>query len=302
MRLYGALVGLSLIWGLSFVFIENLIGVAGVWGTVFLRCLAGAIILTPLLFTKMKRKEVPRPLPWKSLITIGIFNAGLPWGLIALSQTEITSNTAAVLNALTPILTGLIGFIIFSVFLNKRQWGGIVLGFIGIMILMNFDVNDLFSKNFVGIGTMLLATTCYGFASHFTRRYLKDVNIIVLTTFSLYVGACVGVMGIILTNPELFAVMLDSVDLMFIVSLIGLGCLGSGVAHLLYYYMINNRGAEFASTVTYLVPLTALLWGNLLLGEPITKNLVIGLITIFLGVFLANQKSKTNRRKRLAKN
>lgn len=299
--LYVALIGLSLIWGLSFVFIENLIGDVGVWGTVFLRCLTGAVTLTPLLLMRMIRKKVPRSLPWKSLIIIGIFNAGLPWGLIALSQTTITSNTAAVLNALTPILTGVIGFIIFSIILNKRQWGGIVLGFIGIMILMNFNVTQLHASNFVGVGTMVLATTCYGFASHFTRRYAKDVNVIVLTSFSLYVGACVGIVGVIITNYNVFAVMLNAVDITFVVSLIGLGCFGSGIAHLLYYYMINNRSAAFASTVTYLVPLTALLWGNILLGEPITKNLVMGLLTIFLGVFLANQKTKTNTGKELAK-
>lgn len=292
MRLIGPLIVLGLIWGLSFVFIENLIGTAGVWGTVFLRCLAGAIILLPFLLIKLKKKEVPKPLPWKALVIVGIFNAGLPWGLIALSQTNITSNTAAVLNALTPIMTGLIGFIIFSAYLNKRQWGGILLGFIGILILMNFNFNDVFSSNFIGIGTMILATTCYGFASHFTRRYLQSLNVVIITIFSLLVGACIGAIGVAITDSSSFANIIQSIDLLFIISVIGLGCLGSGIAHLLYYYLINHGGAEFASTVTYLIPLTALLWGNVLLGEPITSNLIIGLITIFFGVFLANQKSK----------
>ncbi|RXJ02454.1 DMT family transporter [Anaerobacillus alkaliphilus] len=292
MRLFGPLLVLSLIWGLSFVFIENLIGTAGVWGTVFLRCLAGAIILLPILLIKFKRKEVPKRLPWKALVTVGVFNAALPWGLIALSQTNITSNTAAVLNALTPILTGLNGFIIFSVFLNKRQWIGIILGFVGILILMEFNINELFSSNFIGIGTMVLATTCYGFASHFTRRHLQGLNVVIITTFSLLVGACIGAIGVVVTDSSSFANIINSIDLVFLVSVIGLGCLGSGIAHLLYYYLINHGGAEFASTVTYLIPLTALMWGNVLLGEPITSNLIIGLITIFLGVFLANQKSR----------
>jgi drug/metabolite transporter (DMT)-like permease len=295
MKLYGALILLSLIWGLSFVFIETLISTAGVWGTVFLRCIAGTLILLPLLLSKIKKKEIHKRLPWKSLITVGIFNAGLPWGLIALSQTNITSNTAAVLNALTPILTGLIGFFIFSIFLGRMQWLGIGLGFIGILILMNFKITDLFSSHFIGIGTMLLATICYGFSTQFSRKYLKQTHVVITSTVSLLVGACVAGVGVVITDPAAFERIIHSADSLFIGSVLGLGCLGSGIAYLLYYYLINHGGAEFASTVTYLIPLTALIWGNVLLGEPITSNLLVGLVTIFLGVFLANQKSRAKQ-------
>ncbi|TDL30838.1 DMT family transporter [Jeotgalibacillus sp. S-D1] len=296
MQLYGVLILLSLIWGLSFVFIEELIVSAGVWGTVLLRCLAGAVILLPLFILQIKKMKSAGPLPWKAISTVGIFNAGLPWGLIALSQTEITSNTAAVLNASTPILTGLMGFIFFSVLLNKKQWGGIGLGFIGILILMNFNVHELFSGHFIGIGTMIMAAACYGFSSQFSKRHLQNVNVIVLTTLSLFVGAIVGGVGVILTEPAFFSTLKNSIDPIFIVSLIGLGCLGSGIAHLLLYYLIKKGGAEFAVTVTYLVPLTALMWGHVLLGEAVSQNLVAGLVIIFLGVYLANQRPKAQRR------
>lgn len=296
MQLYGALILLSLIWGLSFVFIEELITSAGVWGTVLLRCLAGAVILLPLFVLQTKKRKGEGPLPWKAIITVGITNAGLPWGLIALSQTEITSNTAAVLNASTPILTGVMGFIFFSVLLNKRQWAGIALGFIGILILMNFNANELLSGHLIGIGTMILAAACYGFSSQFSKRHLQNVNVIALTTLSLFVGAAAGGIGVLFTEPAFFTNLNNSIDPFFIMSLIGLGCLGSGIAHLLFYYLINNGGAEFASTVTYLVPLTALLWGNVLLGEAVSKNLVAGLLIIFLGVYFANQKPKMEKR------
>ncbi|WP_100333802.1 DMT family transporter [Bacillus alkalisoli] len=301
MKLYSALIGLSLIWGLSFVFVETIIGTAGVWGTVFLRCVAGASILFPLLLIKIKNKEIRKNLPWKALLIAGVFNAGLPWALIALSQTQITSNTAAVLNALTPILTGLIGFIAFSIFLNKQQWGGIILGFLGILILMNFNISELFSNSFIGIGTMILATTCYGFATHFTKRYLSRVNEVILSFITLVVGAAIAGIGVIFTEPMALVNVMQSNDWKLFVSIIGLGCVGSGIAYLLYYYLINTGGAAFASTVTYIIPLTALFWGNILLGEPVTKNLLFGLITIFLGVYFANRKSRvTNRLKAAA--
>ncbi|MDX5475585.1 MAG: DMT family transporter [Bacillaceae bacterium] len=292
MKLYSALIGLSLIWGLSFVFVETIIITAGVWGTVFLRCIAGAFILFPFLLLKIKKKEVRKELPWKALVIAGVFNAGLPWGLIALSQTQITSNTAAVLNALTPILTGLIGFMVFSILLNRQQWGGIFLGFVGILILMNFNVKELFSNNFIGIGTMILATTCYGFATHFTKRYLSKVNVVILSFVTLIVGATIAGIGMIISEPMAIVNVMNANDWKLFISIFGLGCIGSGVAYLLYYYLINNGGAEFASTVTYLIPLTALFWGNVLLSEPVSKNLLLGLITIFLGVYLANRKSR----------
>lgn len=112
-RLYGALIGLSLIWGLSFVFMKWLLPSVGIWGIVFFRCLAGAIILLPFLW--WKRRKVKEKLPWKALIVVGIFNCGLAWGLISLSETEINSTTASILNATTPIWTGLIGFILFLI-------------------------------------------------------------------------------------------------------------------------------------------------------------------------------------------
>ncbi|MGR9047761.1 DMT family transporter [Halobacillus faecis] len=295
MKLYGALLSLSLIWGLSFVFIETLIGTAGVWGTVFFRCLAGVVVLLPFVFNKWRKHQLPPSIPWGLLVIVGVFNAGLPWGLIALSQTVVTSNTAAVLNATTPIMTGLIGFLVFSVLLNKWQWAGIVIGFIGILILTSFEVGSVRSNHFIGIGTMLLATSCYGFVSHFTRKHLRGFDVILLTSIALLVGAMVGLTGILLTQPTLFTSIGTGLNVTFAISVIGLGCVGSGIAHLLFYYMIDRGSAEFASMVTYLVPMTALFWGHLLLNEPVTSQLVIGLVVIFAGVYLSTRKKRVNR-------
>lgn len=287
MKKYMALITLSLIWGLSFVFIKYLLEPVGVWGTVCFRCFAGAIILLPFLWAK-RRKVVPSHIPWKAIIIVGIFNAGIPWGLIALSETQINSNTAAVINALTPICTAMIGFLFFSIVLTTRQWIGVFTGFVGVLIIMDFQVLGLFSNHPVGVGTMILATISYGFASQYTKRHLQGTSILLITTFSLLVGALIGGIGMLFTQPSL------SVEVwttpLFIISIVGLGCLGSGVAHLLFYYMVKEGSAEFATSVTYFVPLTAMVWGYLLLNEPVTSHLTIGLLFIFLGVYLATRK------------
>ncbi|RWZ58105.1 DMT family transporter [Halobacillus fulvus] len=288
MKKYGALISLSLIWGLSFVFIKYLVTPAGVWGTVFLRCAAGALILLP--FVWKQRRLMKGTLPYRPLLIVGLFNAGLPWGLIALSETQITSNTAAVLNALTPIGTALIGFFFFSIVLFKRQWIGIVLGFAGVLVILDFQVTRLLTDDLIGIGTMVLATICYGFASQYTKKHLQQTGIVLIAMFSLVVGALTGLVGMLVTATPISASIWT--DPSSLVAIVGLGCLGSGVAHLLFYYMVKEGSAEFATSVTYLIPLTAMFWGSVLLEEPVTGHLIIGLTLIFVGVYLATRKQK----------
>lgn len=288
LRLYSALLSLSLIWGLSFVFIKILLEAAGVWGTVFVRCIAGVVILLPILW--LKRKEIVRPLPWKSLVIIGVLNAGLPWGLITLSETKITTSSASVLNATTPIWTGLLGYLLFSNKLSRGQWIGIVTGFVGILVLMDFNIQTLFGESFFGVGTMLVATACYGFSTQYAKKKLGNIGVVALTTISLLVGAAVGVIGMIFTQPIQIEKLIDPKALLVI---IGLGCFGSGIAQLLYYYMVREGSPEFASTVTYIIPLTAIFWGYLFFKEPITSQLIIGLIIILFGVFLSTRKVKS---------
>ncbi|MEY8189876.1 DMT family transporter [Peribacillus simplex] len=286
LRLYGALIGLSLIWGLSFVFMKWLLPSAGIWGIVFLRCLAGAVVLLPVLW--WKRSEINWKLPWTALVVVGIFNCGLAWGLIALSETEINSSTASILNATTPIWTGVIGFIIFSYVLTARQWMGILIGFFGILVLMDFQVGQLFGKEFIGIGTMLLASTCYGFAGQYTKRFLSSTSILVITTFTLLTGAFIGLIGMFLTGPINPVMLMDPLT---IFSIVGLGCFGSGIGQLIYFYINKNGSPELAATVTYLIPASAMVWGYVLLGEAINPHVIIGLLIIFAGVYLSSKKS-----------
>lgn len=294
MRVYVALIALSLIWGLSFVFISILSEPAGVWGTVFIRCIAGALLLLPLLW--FKRKDIIKPVPWKALLVVGVVNAGLPWGLIALSQTQIDSSLAAVLNAFTPIFTGLMGLLFFGSILLKQQWIGIATGFIGILIIMKFDISLLFGESFVGIGTMILATICYGFSSHYARQHLRDAGIIFVTTCTLIVGAVFGGLMMVFTNTNQLHTLILNINSEILFAIIGLGFFGSGIAHLLFFYLMKKRSPEFATSVTYLIPISAIFWGYFLLKEPISIQMIIGLLVILCGVYLTTRPKLTFRK------
>ncbi|WP_349410335.1 DMT family transporter [Pseudalkalibacillus sp. SCS-8] len=287
MRLYMALITLSLIWGTSFYFIKILVEEIGPWGIVFLRCTLGAFTLL-LIIIFQKRKFQLKELPWKALVLVGFLNALIPWGLIAISEMKISSSLASIVNATTPIWTSVIGVLIFSVTLNFKQWAGVMIGFLGILVLIDLDPVQLFKEDLIGMGTMIAATLCYGFSSQFTKRHLQGISVMIISVMTLLVGALGSLLIMTFTGASL-SVQSFSFDI--IGALIGLGVFGSGLAYLLFYYMIQKGSAEFATFVTYLVPITAMVWGWLLLDEHIPPHAIYGLLMIFIGVYLSTRKT-----------
>lgn len=290
MKLYGSLIGVSLIWGTSFMFMKVLLPYAEPWELVFLQCLFGAIPLYILIVWK-STKAMWRNIPWVALIVAGV-NPAIPWTLIALSETKIASSTASIIYATTPIWTSLIGFILFSVILLKKQWFGILIGFIGILILFNFNVGGFFSGNFVGLGTMVFAPIITSFSNQFVHRYLKEVPSTIIAAGTLTVGfITTGILSITLDGfPTAVFTSTTSIGAILI-----LGVFGAGVSYLLNYYMITKGSAEFASLATYLVPISAMFWGWMFLDESLSWNLWLGLLVIFAGVYLSEERSKRKR-------
>ncbi|MGB7999387.1 MAG: EamA family transporter [Anaerobacillus sp.] len=295
MKLFASLISLSLIWGMSFMFIKLIVPGLGPWGVVFFRCLLGAIAIFLYLLIRGRTKELKKKLPWGSLVLVGIMNALIPWGMIALSEERISSSLAATLNATTPLFTSILGAVFFGRILYRKQWTGIIVGFIGILVLIDLDLKALIQEDWRGIVPMLLATACYGFASQYTKKNLKDVPVDVLATITLSVGAIGGFFLMLITGEKSieFTFLLQS-DIL--ISLIGLGVLGSGIAYLLFYYMVQKGSAEFATLVTYLVPVTALIWGSVYLNEIITIQMIAGLLCVLTGVYMSGRKAKSERK------
>ncbi|MCA0987899.1 DMT family transporter [Guptibacillus algicola] len=293
MRLLLALLSLSLIWGMSFMFIKILVPVVGPMGVVFYRCLFGAVAILGYLIVKRRVSNLFNKLPWGSLILVGMLNALIPWGLIAFSEVRISSSLAAALNATTPLFTGILGALFFSRVLKARQLSGVIIGFIGILFLIEFDISSFFQEDWVGVVPMLIATACYGYASQFAKKNLAHVPVDIMAIMTLTVGAVGGMIIMLITGdaPSFTPIMERDI----LISLIGLGVFGSGIAYLLFFYMIQKGSAEYATLVTYLVPVTALFWGSAYLGEAVTLTMIVGLLFIFTGVYLSGRTTKTER-------
>ncbi|MDQ0243974.1 drug/metabolite transporter (DMT)-like permease [Bacillus fengqiuensis] len=289
-KLYSALLLLSAIWGTSFLFIKLLLTEISPIGLVFWRCLFGAVTL--LIIILLKREKISLgTIPFVPVFSVGLFNNALPFMLISYSELTITSSLASIINATTPICTVLIGFFFFSQKLHKGQWLGIIIGFIGIVILVDFRFTDLMNQNAAGIVGMIGAALCYGLGAQLSKRYLQRMSVTSISFSTLATASFITFILLLFTNPSELVFSYSST---FVFSLIGLGILGSGFAYLLYYFMVKEGGPEFASIVTYIVPGMAIMWGYVLLEEAVTGRMVFGLVFILAGIYLASRVKKSS--------
>jgi drug/metabolite transporter (DMT)-like permease len=287
-KLYSGLIGLSLIWGTSFLFIKVLISSLPPEAVVFGRCFFGAVILFLVyLFTK-ERVDIKK-LPWLQIFFVALTNNVLPWLLICSSETRLSSSLASIINATTPIWTLIIGSLFFSSRLKKNQWIGIIIGFTGIFILSDLKIGSIQSGNFLGIILMTGATICYGVGAQLSKKHLSKLSVIETSFYTLAVSTLISFVVMMAKTPNSLP---EFFHIDIVLPLLGLGALGSGVAYILYYFLVKEGGPEFASLVTYLVPGSAIIWGALLLKETIHLSMIVGLLVIFVGVYISSLKSK----------
>lgn len=285
--LFVALFMLSLIWGGSFFFIKILLNDFGPWSIVFLRSSFGFVTIAVIMLVTRKPFDFKK-VAWVPMAFIALINTAIPFALIAFSETKVTSGMASVLNATTPLWTMIVGIIFFRAITNRSQWIGMFIAFVGIIVLLGFNPVSIISVDLVGFICMLTATLCYAFGSQFSKGLLKGMSMYQITFFTLFF--CMLGSGLMTFLFESIALSNVLIPQNFGV-LIGLGVFGSGIAYVLYYYMIQKGTPEFASMVTYLVPATAIIWGYTLLQEQVDWNLLIGLIFILSGVFMASRNS-----------
>lgn len=292
-KLYSALLILSVIWGTSFLFIKILLEAINPAAIVFGRCLFGFVTLALVAFIKREKIQLSK-MPLKKLFLVGFLNNALPWLLISTGQTKISSSLASIINATTPIWTLIIGMLFFGSVLRKNQWLGIAFGFFGIFIISNFKSGEFMSGHMSGVLLMLGAAICYGAGTHLTKKYLADLSTLHISLFTLLSATLISFVFLMVTAPEAI-VAFTNVNV--ILPFIGLGSFGSGLAYLLYYFLVKDGSPEFASLVTYLVPASAILWGAFLLEEEIHLSMLLGIIIIFAGVYITSMKVKQKENK-----
>ena len=282
---------LSLMWGSSFLFMK--VGLEGLspQQIVLARMLFGAVVLIAIV--AVRRERFPRSgRIWAHLFALTVVANLVPFFLIAWGEESISSATAGVLNATTPLFTTLIAL---AALPEERPTSdkavGLVVGFVGVVVLLGGGGRGEVG----GYLAVLGASACYGVAFVYMRRVLSPTGLspVVLSTAQIVAGTLL----MLIATPVVGRSPIE-LDLGIVLSMVALGALGTGLAYLLSYSLVRDIGATGASLVTYLIPLAAVALGAVVLDERLQWNLPIGGAVVIVGVALA--QGRFSRRERQA--
>lgn len=274
-RDWSLLAVLSVLWGGSFFFNGAALRELPPLTLVFLRVALGAAILLPLL--RMQGIGLPKGMAgWKPFVAIGLLNNVIPFSLIVLGQTFIPSGLASILNATTPLFTVMVMAAAGEEALQMRRVAGVALGLAGVIILRGWGIETRPGQG-LGILLCLGGAFSYGFAALAARRLLKDAPPLGTATFQLMAST---VMMAVVAGAMEQPWHLSMPGLTTWLAVLGLAALSTALAYIVFFQIIRRSGATNVMLVTLLIPVTAILLGWLVLGEPISAREIAGAIVI----------------------
>ncbi|MGO9297016.1 MAG: DMT family transporter [Streptosporangiaceae bacterium] len=279
---------LALIWGSAFLWIKLADRGFSPAEVTFTRLALGAIVLFPI--AAARRDAMPRGrLVWAHIAVAALFANAVPYLLFAEAEKTVASATAGIINATTPLWTVVLALAVrHQKSLSGWQAGGLIVGFAGAVLI--FSPWQAAS----GIATAggvecLAASVSYAISSIYMDRYLarRGISPIALSacqllSAALWLALVLAVTGV--PAPQFTAASVTGVII--------LGVLGTGIAYVLNYQIITSEGATIASTVTYLLPVIAIVLGVLVLDETITTSAIAGIAFVLLGVALTRRKAR----------
>ena len=281
---YVALAAIALIWGASFLFIKVAVRDMSPMVLVFIRSASGFLALA-ILMIAMRRGLFPNARRrWVPFAVMAITGGVFPWLAIAWGEERISSGLASILNATTPLWAAiLVYWVIPSERPSPINYAGVLIGLAGVVILVLPDITAAGIRgDLIGAVAVLLASVSYALSALYQRRKLRGVNVFEANLGQL---AFTALFVLPLAVPSVPRV---HVEVSSIAAVLALGIAGSGIAGVLYYYVLNSLGPVRGSGVTLLVPVTAVFWGATLLRELVTVPIVVGMVVILAGVVLTN--------------
>ena len=278
------LIVLSLIWGSSFILIKK-----GLIGLNPYQLGSLRIIFTSffLLIIGFKSLTEIKSFQWKYIAITALFGTFLPAFLFAIAETKVSSSICSILNSLTPLNTLMIGIVAFGLAFKRSQFIGVVIGLIGTAILIFNGKHENSTDNYYYTILVIIASICYAVNVNLIKKYLSDVKPLSITTGNFAVMLIPALIILSCTNFfEIVHLKETQHSMLFIMIL---GVVGTGIANILFFKLIQMSSPVFASSVTYLIPIVAFFWG-LLDNESLTAFQFFGAFIILVGVYLANKK------------
>lgn len=280
------LIILSIIWGSSFILIKkSLLGLTP-YQLGALRTIITGIILLAVGYNRLKNMPKDK---WKWLILSGFLGSFFPAFFFAIAETEIDSAVASILNSLVPLNTILLGFAVFKIASTRRQVLGVIIGFIGtaILILKGSELNP--NQNYLYAGFVIASTLMYATNINIIKRHLQDVKPLAIAAGN-YVFIIIPAL-VVLIYDDFFSretfnnpMLLEAILYVTILSVFG-----TAIAKVIFNKLVQISTPVFASSVTYIMPIVALIWG-VLDGEAFSLLQALAALLILFGVYLSHKK------------
>lgn len=275
----------SLIWGSSFILIKRGLEVFSPVEVGTLRVFLGGFVFLPVALAYAGK--VPKT-KWKTLALSGLLGSFFPSLLFATAGAHMDSALSGMLNGVTPLFTVLVSTLFFRYPLKTNQLSGILIGFLGALLLALANSQGGIHID-IYVLPVVLATIFYAFNVNILKNYLADFKPVPLTALTIFFAGLPA--AVILFAHTDFLVKMHTVPKAWAAFgyIAILGIMGSAVAMVLFNKLIQISNAITASTVTYLMPMIAVLWGWAD-GEKLTAYHLAGLMLILLGVYIVNRK------------
>jgi drug/metabolite transporter (DMT)-like permease len=277
---WGLLLLLSTVWGGSFFFAAVALREVGPLTVTISRVLIAAILLHA--FIRLTGLRMPADgRTWAAFFGMGLLNNAIPFSLIFWGQTHIASGLASVLNATTPLFTVVVAhFLTSNEKLTPGRGLGVLIGFAGVVVMIGTDLLDGLSENLLAQFAVLGAAVAYAFATIYGRRFRQLPPI--CTAAGQVTASTILMLPVALIVEQPWTLPIPGWQT--IAALAALGAVCTAFAYGLYFQILRTAGSTNISLVTFLVPVSALLLGMLVLGERLEPKHFLGMALIGIGL------------------
>lgn len=268
----------SVLFGSSYLFMRMAGPEFGAFSMALGRVLTGALCIFPFMFCKSRWKKFRQR--WVSVSLVGMLICGVPYLLFCYASLAVSAGFAAILNATVPLFGAIVAVLWLGERLTVRRSLGLVIGFLGVMTLVGFNLSFKSGGTGWSILAALAATFCYGSGATAAKKYLQGVDAVVTCTGALMASTVLllplGVYCAPTTMPSLWAWS----------AIIGIGAGATAIGFTLWFGLIGRIGPVRSACATFVSPVFAMLLGYFVLGEPVTSRMLVGTIVILFGTAL----------------
>lgn len=274
-------VALCIVWGIPYMFTRIAVREIAPPTLVFLRTLPAALLLIP--FALHRRELRPLLAHWRWIVAYTAAELALPWLLLSHAQQRISSSLAGLLVASVPLIAAVLyGKTGGADVYDWRRKAGLIMGFAGVAALVGIDVG---SSDPLAIVEVTVVALCFATGPYIVSRRLADVPILGVIAASLLLNALIYTPAVVLWPPA-------SLSRETIVAVLVLSLVCTALAFLLFFNLVREVGPSRTTIVTYVNPLVAVLLGVVVLSEPFTLGIAVGMPLVLLGSALATAPSR----------